>query len=136
MVANPDMDAATKNAIQVQTNQAANSQYDAAQAGLDRYGRTTGNRAGNAAATAQLAMDRASTAANTNNQDLMNFQNYKLQRQQQGLAGLGSLYSASNQQLDSLGQQRAALDAGPVGGLNSTSGSGNYVGSNFGFSIG
>jgi hypothetical protein len=136
MVQNPDLDQKTKDAITVGANQAANAQYDSAEGALSRYGRTTGNRAGNAAATAQLAMDRANTAADTNRQNLIDFEQMRRQRQSQGLQGESGLYNQSNQNLHDLFGARTALDSGSIGRNTQSAGNGNYIGSNFGFSIG
>lgn len=136
MVANPDLDSKTKDAITVGANDAANAQYDSAQGALDHYGRVTGNRGGNAAATAQLAASRAGTAADVNRKNLIDFEQMRRQREAQGDTGLGALYNGENNRLGQLFGARSALDANPIGKNNTTSGSGNFVGSNFGFSIG
>ena len=135
MVNNPDLPDSVKNDMITSANQSANSQYDSAVGSLNRYGTTTGNRAGNAAAVAQLAQDRAGTAADTQRNLGQFFQQYRNQRQMQGLQGVSGLYQGEGNELNAVNAMRVGLDNSPIGRNNSTSGSGNFVGSNFGFSI-
>jgi hypothetical protein len=135
MAAHPDLDPSVKDAITVGANNAANAQYDSAKGALDRYGKTTGNAAGSAAATAQLAMDRAGTASDVNRQNLIDFEQLRRQRQAQGLQGVSGLYSGEGAYNAGLLGARAQLAGQPIGRNSTTQGSGNFVGTNFGLSV-
>ncbi len=136
LMKHPDLPDNVKSAIITGANEGANAQYDSAQGALQRYGRTTGNRAGNAAATAALGKSRADTAANTNRQVQLDFENEKTKRRQEGAAGMGNLYQTEGNKLFQLFGLRGALSQKPIAGRQQGSNHGLSIGNGFNFSIG
>lgn len=136
LLAHPDLPDNVKSAIVTGANEGANAQYDSANGMLSRYGRTTGNRAGNAAAVAALGKSKADTAANTNRQVQLDFENEKTKRRQEGETGMGSLYNTEGNKLLAMFGARGNLSNKPLAGNTTQSSHGLNVGNGFNFGIG
>jgi hypothetical protein len=133
---NPDLSADVKNAMTTKANEASNAQFASAEGRLNRYGRTTGNRAGNAAAVAQMATAKADTAAGVNRENVLDFERERFARKKLATEGLAALYNNEGNFLSGMFGARGALSAKPLSGKNQSGGHGNYIGTNLGFSIG
>lgn len=132
----PDLPDEVKAAMTTGANEAANTQFDSAEARLNRYGRTTGNRGGNAAAVADLAKARGDVAADVNRKNALDFEEARYKRLGDATGGLANLYQSEGNFLSGMFGARGALANKPLGGKQQTGGHGNFVGTNLGFSIG
>jgi hypothetical protein len=136
LVQHPDLPQETKNAITTGANEASNARYSAAQGDLQRYGRTTGNRAGQAAGIAAMAKSRADDSSEINRKNAIDFEDERFKRQQAGLQGMGSLYKNEGDFLLSTLGARAGMSQKPLSGTRNTQGTGNTIASGFGLSFG
>lgn len=135
LVNHPEVDAATKNAVEQQGTNAARSQYAGAADQIDRQAAATHNSAGVLAAKTRLGQAEAGTLSGNARQNQMDFYHQKLANQATGATGLSGLYQGESNYLSGLFNQRAGLTAKPLSQENSVQGTGNTFGGNMSFSI-
>lgn len=99
MVNSPGYTAAQQGAINNAGMQAANSAYDSLAAQAQQRAVRTGNNAGMADLTDQLARDKAQTMASQATQNQVTFANNAQKQQEAGLQGLSGLYGVDEQTL-------------------------------------
>lgn len=128
-------DDATKNAITQEGMNAAKSTYSGAASRIGMNSAATGNSAGMAAAMSQLGRDEANTLGQQGRQNQIDFANEKQKQKQAGLTGLAGLNSNESNYMMGLFGQRAGLSSKPTESLNTTNGTGNYSGGNYGISL-
>lgn len=124
-----------KGAIMQEGMNAARAQTAGAQGQIARRAAATGNTAGNAAGIAALSRTEGANLASQARQNTIDFAKEKQRRRELGLQGMGGLYTGESNYLTGLMGQRGQLAAAPIGKLMNTGGTGNYLGTNFGFGI-
>jgi hypothetical protein len=132
MVDHPEMDQATSNALDQEGMGATRSSFAGMRGQIDRRAATTNNSAGRVAAMASLGRDEGAALGQQGRQNAIAKTQYRDNREQQGLQGLGGLYQGETGYMANLFAQRAGLSNKPLTTRSITHGHGNVAASNMG----
>ncbi len=127
MIAHPDMDPQTRNAIQQEALNSARAGYAGYGNQMSRRQAATGNSAGYAAGISDLARRASSTYGSITRQNLVDFERERQRRYETGVSGMMGLYGGETSYASNLFNQRGQALNQPTSRNTTTVGTGNVV---------